>query len=201
MLEFPPYLSFVDLLALFFLIFGVVGSMYTFLDWRGVIAGTKPDGETESGRSIRMVLGTFIAPIFFVVGVFLGVYDNWETYRYRNLDLARITSASVRQVRDPYSAGPPVRFDDLSKLRDGLSILRRCSSEVMINHEHFEDGYSIALYVDGNNQPSYFITSYNRTDKNPSKTGTETETQGSYSCRPFQDWVNANVAPMFPPSK
>ncbi|MDI1241050.1 MAG: hypothetical protein PSX80_03915 [bacterium] len=163
--------------------------------------GTKPVGETESERSVRMVLLTFIAPIFFVAGLFLGVYDNWETYRYRNLDLARITSASVRQVRDPYSAGPPVRFDDLSKLRDGLSILRRCSSEVMINHEHFEDGYAIALYVDGDDEPSYFLTSYSRTDKNPSKTGTETGAQGSFSCRPFQDWVNATVAPMFPPSK
>ena len=201
MLGFPPYLSFADFLAGIFLFIGIAGSIYVVLDWRGVIKGTKSDGETEGERSIRMALGTFVFPLFVVVGLFLAVYDNLETYHYRNLDLARITSVSVRRVHDPYSAGASVRFGDLNKLRDGLSILKRCGSEVMMNHEHFQDGYSIALYVDGDDQPTYFITSYNRTDKNPSKSGVEAGGQGSFSCSPFQDWVNANVTPIFLPTK
>lgn len=204
MLGFPPYISLTDLLALGIFVFGVFGSLQAFFDWRKLIRERRAaaeKGEPAEKESLQLILMTIIAPIFVVFGLLAFVFDNWETYRYRNLELTRITKATIQKVDDEYSSGQMVWYDDLGRLRDGLSLLSRCSSEVTKNHEHFQDGYRIGLFVNGSDQAEYFVTSYNRTSASTTRAGIKAAGDGAFSCRPFQDWVNANFAPMFRPSK
>lgn len=204
MLEFPPYISLSDLLCFGVFVFGFAGCIQAFFDWKGLRsrwrASSDPE-ETREKESLQLILMTIIAPIFVVFGLLAFVLDNWETYQYRNLDLARITSATVQKVDSENSAGRIIWYDDLGKLREGLSVLSRCSSEVTKNHEHFQDGYRIGLFVDGGDQPAYFVTSYNRTSASATRAGVEAGGNGAFSCRPFQDWVRENLEPMFSPTK
>ena len=150
--------------------------MYAFSSWRRIWRGEKfgssldpdPDAKYEP---FRLVLSTLIFPVFVLAGMLQFCTSVVEVYQFRSIDLGRVTGMIVRKVDSESDAGSAGRrLEDAEKLRIGLALLRRCNSEVFVNHEWFKNGYRMQLMLDGS-ASDFFISAYLETNRSKHKPG------------------------------
>jgi hypothetical protein len=201
-LGFPSYFTFTLFWCIGAFLIGSYWFVYALIHWirmaRGFRLGSSEDPDPDAKyEPLRLVLATLISPIFVLGSILMFVYSNAEAYQYRSIELGRVTGATVRKVDSESDIGSvPRNFEDSENLRAGLELLRRCDSEVFLNHESFKDGYRIQLMLDGTTS-DFYISTYFETTASKHKSGVVAGSGSPFDCPQFENWVRQYIEPRF----
>ena len=212
MLNFPNYGT-IPLLTLVAFIVGCFVAVITYFEIRSYIRAVRQPavenylGSTaneEAPNPISLVLG-ILASIAFLLPGSLGFSTQVaEIYSFRNINIADVESLRIYRAFDESSTDlKEVRvINDRSQINEGLGKLHRCS-ELYRDHESWTDGYRIQL-VSRNGDKEHFISAFRNSTSRVGRSGVIPATTtdmgsniGVYLCADFQEWVKANIDPLF----
>lgn len=202
-LYFPRYGTVSQVMCFFIILLGLLACFQAFRNWQEIIrdhkAGLVIPPDKHEKEDLQQVLATLIGPLFVIIGFTFLVTNNWSIYQMRSVridNIRQVSASRVNSERDRFPRGT-VNLTDENVIREGLSILKNCTTEVSKQKEHFTNGIMLE-YKSEQGEPLLILYDYRSTNVSNDKRAIQAElsccgTMQSYSCPTFQEWVDENV--------
>lgn len=162
--------------------------------------------EEESKEIFRFVMLTIVGTIFFLFGTIFSIGTFWSAYNFRSINISKVKEFRVIKSDDEYKNNNSnyVIFADTQSVQKALENFKNCS-ETFRDHESYQDGYKFQIiFADENASKDLYISVYRKNNNKQGKAvviphyyENKNLNLGEYSCPAFQDWVKANIDPLF----
>lgn len=151
---------------------------------------------------------TFMGPIFLLVGIISTVVSTYSSYQFSEIKLDEINVLIIYKIEHQHQPLliNPREFNDKKLIRDGMMLIRRCSSTSLPPKLQMTDGYKFHLMSDKNEHLATISVYKELTTLYPESKHVRSQRSFvidsisdtvPYICQSFFDWLEVNIDPLF----